>query len=62
MSIGEGQLSALVELRRKLSRGEKLDEHQRQFYRENKALVDLPHRRSPEQQAEIDHLNALLGK
>ena len=61
-AIGEGQLSALVELRRKLSRGEKLDEHQRQFYRENKALVDLPHRRSPEQQAEIDHLNALLGK
>ena len=60
-AIGEGQLSSLVELRRKLSRGEKLEEHQRQFYRENKALVDLPHRRSPGQQAQIDRLNALLN-
>lgn len=60
-AIGEGQLSSLVELRRKLSRGEKLDDHQRQFYRENKAMVDLPHRHSPGQQAEIDRLNALLN-
>lgn len=61
-AIGEGQLSSLVELRRRLSRGEKLDEHQRQFYRENKAMVDLPRRRSPAEQAEIDRLNALLNR
>lgn len=60
-AIGEGQLSSLVELRRKLARGEKLEEHQRQFYRENKAMVDLPRHRDPGQQAEIDRLNALLN-
>ena len=61
-AIGEGQLSSLVELRRKLSRGEKLDDAQRQFYRENKAAVDLPHRRSPAEEAERARLNALLNK
>lgn len=61
-AIGEGQLTALVELRRKLGRGEKLDEQQRQFYRENKERVDLPSRRSSQEQAQIDRLNALLGK
>jgi len=60
-AIGEGQLSSLVELRRKLARGEKLDDHQRQFYRENKAMVDLPRRHSASEQAEIDRLNALLN-
>ena len=60
-AIGEGQLSSLVELRYKLSRGEKLEEHQRQFYREHKTMVDLPRRRSPGQQARIDRLNALLN-
>ena len=60
-AIGEGQLSSLVELRRKLSRGEKLDEHQRQFYREHKTMVDLPCHRIAAEQAEIDRLNALLN-
>lgn len=59
-AIGDGQLATLVELRRKLSSGKKLDEHERQFYRANKALVDLPKRYSAEDLAQQARLKALL--
>ena len=60
-AIGEGQLSVLVELRQKMATGQKLEDHERRFYRENKALVDLPRRESPEQIRQKARLNALLG-
>ena len=44
MEIGESQLSSVVNIRQKKARGKKLEKWERDFYRENKELVDLkPH-------------------
>jgi len=43
-SIGEGQLSTLVRIRRKLRQGKKLDEEEAAFYRENPEAVKLAQR------------------
>lgn len=59
-AIGEGQLSALVSIRDKLSRGKKLEDWEKDFYRQNKARVDLPKRYSSEELAEQARLNRLL--
>lgn len=60
-AIGDGQLSSLIALRRKLSRGKPLEDWEREFYRQNRHRVELKKRLSPQQQAEIDALNHLLG-
>lgn len=40
-SIREGQLSAIVSIRDKLSRGKKLDKWEQSFYKENRSAVDF---------------------
>lgn len=60
-AIGEGQLSAVVAIRDKLRRGKKLEEWEREFYRRNRARVDLKPRYTPEELAERERLNRLLG-
>ena len=40
--IGECQFSTIVSIRSKKSKGKKLDDWERDFYKENKKLVDLP--------------------
>ncbi len=55
--IGEGRLSTVVALRDKLRRGRKLEPWERQFYRENRSLIDLT---SPSAEAQKAHLEALL--
>lgn len=57
-----GAFSTVLSLREKLRKGQKLEPHEQQFYRENKDMVDL--RRPPDAaaQAEKQRLNALLGK
>jgi len=60
--IGAGQLSFLVQLRKKLRRGEKLESWEQQFYREHKHRVDLRRPLSPEELEEKQRLNALLGR
>lgn len=60
-SIGEGQLSTLVAIRDKLSRGKKLESWEKDFYRENKSRVDLKPRYSQEELAEQDRLKQLLN-
>lgn len=59
--IGEGQLSLLVGIREKLRKGKKLEPHEKDYYRANKAQVDLPVRYSREEQARRQALNQLLG-
>lgn len=59
-AIGEGQLSALVSVRDKLRRGKPLEPWERQFYRENKAQVDLKPRYSAAELAEKARLEKLL--
>lgn len=60
-AMGPGQLSTVVSIRDKLFWGKKLEDWEREFYRENKDLVD---RKAPESQAqreEKERLNRLLG-
>lgn len=61
-AIGEGQLSTLVSLRDKLSRGKKLEKWEQEFYRKNKEKVDLKKRYSAEELAEQERLKRLLGE
>lgn len=60
-SIGQGQLSTVVSIRDKLRRGKKLEDWEKEFYRENKHRVDLPKRYSKEEILEQERLNKLLG-
>ena len=60
-AMGPGQLSTVVAIRDKLRRGKRLEDWEREFYRENKDLVD---RKTPETQAEQEEkerLNRMLG-
>lgn len=59
-AIGEGQLSGLVSIRRKLATGKKLEEHERQFYQDQKTRVDLPKHYTAGELAEQARLRALL--
>lgn len=61
-AIGEGQLSTLVSIRDKLRRGKSLEKWEQQFYRENKARIDLKTKYTAAEQAEMDRLNKLLGQ
>lgn len=60
-AIGEGQLSTLVHIRDKVQRGKKLDDWEKDYYRENRDRVELRRRYTAEEQAERDRLNAMLG-
>ena len=59
--IGDGQLSTRVALRQKLRKGEKLEPWEQEYYRENKALIDLKPRYSQAELAEKKRLEKLLG-
>lgn len=59
-SVGEGQLSFLVALRNKLRKGQKLEDWERTYYRENREQVDLPKRYTSAEKRERDALLALL--
>lgn len=59
-AIGQGQLSTLVAIRDKLHRGKKLEPWEQEFYRNNKAKVDLRKRYSREELAERERLRKLL--
>lgn len=60
-AIGQGQLSALVSVRDKLRRGQKLAPWEQEFYRKNRQQVVLKKQRSPEEIAEMIRLEQLLG-
>lgn len=61
-AIGEGQLSTLVSIRDKLSRGKKLEKWEQDYYRKNRERVDLKKRYSAEELAEQERLKKLLGE
>lgn len=58
--IGDGLFSTVLHIREKKRKG-KLEQHEREFYQKNKALIDLPRRYSREKQEEMDWLNQLLN-
>lgn len=61
MEIGECLFSEVVNIRIKKSKGKKLEEHERQFYKENKQLIDLNIKLSAEEQEKKDRLEAILN-
>ena len=60
-SIGQGNLSNLVSIRDKLRRGKKLEPHEQDYYRRNRAQVRLPDKYSPAELAEQARLQQMLG-
>lgn len=59
--IGEGLLSTVINIRQKKNKGKKLEKHEQEFYRENKSLIDIKIKLTPEEQAEKEYLEKLLG-
>lgn len=60
-AIGKGELATLISIRGKLSRGQKLEAWEQDFYRQNRRRVDLQHRYTAAEQAERARLNELLN-
>lgn len=58
--IGEGLFSTVISIRQKKNKGKKLEKYEQEFYRENKSLIDIKVKLSPEEQAEIDYWNERL--
>ena len=56
-----GELSTRISLRQKLRKGQPLEDWEKEYYRENKALVDLRPAYTEEEKREIERLNKLLG-
>jgi hypothetical protein len=54
MEIGECTFQNVVAIRSKKAKGKKLDDSEREFYRENKKMVDLPHILTEEEQEWLD--------
>lgn len=56
MGIGEGLFSNVIRIRYKISKGKKLDAQEKEFYKENKHLIDFERKtkRSEEEQKAID--------
>ena len=57
-----GQLSTVVSIRDKLRRGKQLESWEKEFYRENKAAVELKRPETQADREEKHRLNQLLGK
>lgn len=60
-AMPQGQLSTVVSIRDKLSRGKPLESWEKEFYRENKQAVDLKRPETETDRAEKERLNQLLG-
>lgn len=60
--VGEGTFSFIVGIRHKLSKGKKLEKHEKEFLAQNKELVRLEKPKTREEQAQEDAYNALLDE
>lgn len=58
--IGEGQLSTVVSIRSKKRKGKKLDDWEREFYKENKSRVDFRKQETPEDKALKENISKWL--
>lgn len=59
--IGESMFASVINIRDKKNKHKHLEKYEREFYRNNKQVIDLKKKYSSEQQAQIDKLNQLLG-
>lgn len=60
MEIGESLFSQIVCIRQKKAKHKKLEKWEREFYQENKGMIDLQKKYTDEEKAERDKLLALL--
>ena len=60
-AIGQGELAMLIGIRSKLSRGQKLEPWEQDFYRLNRRRVDLRPRYTPAEEEERSRLRAMLN-
>lgn len=60
MEVGEGAFSNIVGIRRKKSKGKKLEKWEQEFYSENKKLVDLRTKYTKEELEEQERWKAIL--
>lgn len=54
--IGEGQLSTVVSIRNKKTKGKKLEKWEQEFYKENKELIDMKSADSEDVRAEKENI------
>lgn len=59
--IGEGLFSAVVNIRTKKNKHKKLEKHEKEFYKENRSLIDLKVKLTEEEKADLERLNKLLN-
>lgn len=62
MEIGESLFSEVVNIRSKKAKGKKLEKYERDFYRDNKALVDIRKPESEQIREEKDSILAYLDR
>jgi hypothetical protein len=62
MEIGSKCLFAsILDIRTKKAKGKKLEKHEQEFYRDNRALIDLERKYSAEELEDKKALDDLLG-
>ena len=54
MEIGECTFSNIISIRSKKQKGQKLEKWEQNFYKENRKMIDLPHKLSKEEQDFLD--------
>ena len=54
MEIGDCTFANIISIRNKRIKGKKLEDWEQEFYRENKKIIDLPHKLTDEEQEWLD--------
>lgn len=57
--IGEGMFSTVVSIRNKKNKHKKLEKYEEEFYRDNRDVIELKHKISAEQKANMERINAM---
>lgn len=60
MGIGDSVFSAVLRIRSKLAKGEKLDKAEREYYLSNRSMINLKNKETPEDQAAVADLIAWM--
>ena len=61
LGIGEGVFSTIVSIREKRRKGKKLEKWEKEFYQNNKSLIDLKSKKIERSEEEKEELRSLFG-
>lgn len=59
--IGDGFFSAVLHIRQKLNKGKKLDKTEKEFYKQNKSVIDIKQPLSDEEKERRDFINKMFS-